>query len=257
MRDRESWMPSKFVRRRGRLMASRDIRQVSCCSRLMVDLVAAWYDEVLPRYARGHLLDLGCGNVPLYDAYRDHCDQVTCVDWGSSPHACRHLDQTADLTGVLPLAGSTYDTVLLSDVLEHIPTPESTCAEIARVLKPGGTLIMNVPFFYWLHEQPYDFYRYTEYALSRLMRTSSLHVVQLDQLGGAADIMADVFAKLITHLPLLGTPLAIGAQGFMELFGRTRFGTKVRERTSSTLPFAYGMVAIKAPTQHTNNSVGS
>lgn len=245
MRDREGWRPSKFVRRRGRLMASRDLREMSCCSRLIGDLTAGWYDEVLPRHAHGRLLDLGCGNVPLYEAYRDFCSEVTCVDWGNSPHACKHLDHAIDITGPLPFADRTFDCVLLSDVLEHIPTPDFTCREVARVLTKGGKFIMNVPFFYWLHEQPHDYHRYTEFALARLMQISGMQIDQLDRLGGAVEILADVFAKTITHVPVLGMPMAICAQGVAAFFGRTRVGRKARAVTAFSLPLAYGLVAVR------------
>jgi len=170
---------------------------------------------------------------------------VTCVDWGNSPHACSHLDCAVDLTGTLPFPDSIFDTVLLSDVLEHIPTPEFTCREIARVLKPGGKLIMNVPFFSWLHEEPYDFHRYTEYALTRLMSISGMDVVSIDRLGGTPYVLADVFAKTISLLPMAGKPLAIFAQNFTAFFGATRFGGKVCRRTAGNFPSAYGMIAVR------------
>ncbi|RLS33752.1 MAG: class I SAM-dependent methyltransferase [Planctomycetota bacterium] len=245
MKDCESWQPSKFVRRGKRLIASRNPREVSPTSRLFGDLIAAWYETFIPGHASGHLLDLGCGKVPFYGTYREFVDEVTCVDWANSSHPCKHLDLSVDLTGTLPFSDGSFDTVLLSDVLEHIPTPEYTCREIARVLKPGGTLMMNVPFFYWLHEEPYDFHRYTEHALSRLMTISGMEVVRIDRLGGAPEILADVFAKNISLLPVAGKPLAIFAQSVAAIFGRTRFGRKVSTVTSKNFPAAYGMIAVK------------
>lgn len=245
MRDIKSWQPSKFVRHRKGLIASRDPRQVFFGSRLFGDLIAEWYDRTIPESARGSLLDLGCGKVPLYGTYRDHVADVTCVDWANSLHPCKHLDQAVDLTGPLPFPDCSFDTVLLSDVLEHIPTPEFTCREIARVLRPGGTLMMNVPFFYWLHEEPHDFHRYTEYSLARLMAISGMDVVRIDRLGGAPEILADVFAKNIFLLPIVGKPLAIFAQGAVGMFRRTRFGRKVSVKTSKNFPSAYGMIAVK------------
>ena len=86
MKDRDNWRPSKFVYRRGRLIASRDTDEVAVGSRLMVDRVARCYDEQLGEHARGRLVDLGCGTVPLYRAYAELVTDVTCVDIGGTTH---------------------------------------------------------------------------------------------------------------------------------------------------------------------------
>lgn len=65
----------------------------------------------------------------------------------------------------LPFANDTVDHVLLLDVLEHIPGPDRCLAEIFRVLKPGGTLTIQVPFMYPIHDAPLDFHRWTKFGL--------------------------------------------------------------------------------------------
>jgi SAM-dependent methyltransferase len=245
VKNRERWHPTKFVYKRGRLIASRDVREVSPGSRLFVDAVARFYDVNLRRHARGRLLDLGCGKVPLYIAYKDHVTDNVCVDWAGSLHGSEHLDFECDLTAPLPFADAEFDTILLSDVLEHIPRPEDLWKEIVRLLAPGGKLIMNVPFLYWLHEEPHDFYRYTEFALRRFVDLSGMRLVQLEPLGGALEVMTDIFSKNALRLPRIGKTVAIVAQGLASAFIRTSFGKRVSGATAESCPTGYSLVAEK------------
>jgi SAM-dependent methyltransferase len=245
MRNLETWKPTKYIRKNGRLMASRDPHEVDVASRLIADRTAELYDAYLPIHAKGRLLDLGCGKVPLYDAYRKFVVEAICVDWGNTLHKNDHLDFEADLTQTLPFQDGEFDTILLSDVLEHIPDPDRFCLEIARVLAPGGKLLMNVPFFYWLHEKPYDYYRYTEFALKRFMERSGMRVLHLQATGGSAEIVADVFAKHVRRLPVVGTPSAIFCQWAVAAFTRTSIGQRVSIGTGKTFPLGYFMVAVK------------
>ncbi|MBW6482221.1 MAG: class I SAM-dependent methyltransferase [Vicingaceae bacterium] len=57
-----------------------------------------------------------------------------------------------DINQPLPIENEIFDTVILSDVLKHIRKPEELIAEIHRIMKPNGKFMLNVPFFYWLHE---------------------------------------------------------------------------------------------------------
>jgi SAM-dependent methyltransferase len=245
MHNADSWSATKFELHRGRLRASRDKRQVAPGSLLMADLVAAAYAARLPRHARGRLIDLGCGKVPLYGSYRDHVDSVTCVDWGDSYHGNQYLDQECDLTRPLPFADDDFDTIVLSDVLEHIPEPASLWSEMARILRPSGTLIMNVPFCYWIHEKPHDYYRYTEFALQRFAEGAGLEVLELEPLGGALEILADIHGKLLQSLPWVGFPMARVVQEFTGWFVSTGLGRGVSCRTAGRFPFGYIMVARK------------
>ncbi len=67
----------------------------------------------------------------------------------------------------LPIADNSVDHGLLLDVIEHLPDPERALAELHRVIKPGGTLTLQVPFLYPLHDEPLDFHRWTIHGLRR------------------------------------------------------------------------------------------
>ncbi len=110
------------------------------------------------------------GLFPLYGVYKDLVRDTVCVDWDQSLHPSPHLDYTCNLNGVLPLKDEEFDTILLTDVLEHIQDPFCLWKEMTRVLKHGGKVIVGVPFLYPIHEAPHDYFRYTEHALRLFCR---------------------------------------------------------------------------------------
>jgi SAM-dependent methyltransferase len=239
MRNIEAWRPTKFVMIDGRLRCDPTGVHVSIGSRLLSDLVAKHYEGALREHARGSLLDLGCGSVPLFQVYRGLVKEVTCVDWPQSLHKSEHIDVFADLTLPLPLPDASFDTVVLTDVLEHIPTPDGLITEIARVLRPGGRVMIGVPFMYWLHEGPYDFNRYTRYQLARLLEKAGLNVLQLTEIGGSPEVVVDVVGKTLP--PRLAAWFVRIAQWLLTL----RLLKKISERTRSAFPLEYLVIAEK------------
>lgn len=245
MKNKDNWQPSKYVYRKGKLIASRDRKEVGVASRLVADLIAGFYDKNLKQYAKGKLLDLGCGKVPLYHAYREYVTDNTCVDWENTQHVNEYLDFECDLTKVLPFEDEEFDTIILSDVLEHIPNPEHLWKEMSRILSIDGKIIVNVPFYYWLHEQPYDYYRYTEFALRRFVENSGLKLIQLEPIGGAPEILADILAKHFHFIPRVGKHLSAIIQYITEFFVKTNKGKRISDRTSKTFPCVYSLIAEK------------
>ncbi|MCB9169396.1 MAG: methyltransferase domain-containing protein [Flavobacteriales bacterium] len=245
MRNKENWKSSKYERHKGRLRGSRDQAQVGVQSRLTADLVAGFYDAMLPLHARGRLIDLGCGKVPLYGTYAPFIAENICVDWEHSAHRNEFLDATVDLNAPLPFQPGEFDTIILSDVLEHIKDPALLWREMARILRPGGKLLMNVPFYYWLHEEPYDYFRYTKYALRTMAEDAGFEVIALQAMGGAPEVLADVFAKTVVKLPVIGRMAALFVQGLTRLFVRTGIGGRVSRVTSAQFPLLYGLVAVR------------
>lgn len=61
-----------------------------------------------------------------------------------------------------------FDAIVIIEVLEHVVDPLRAAAEVQRLLKPGGSLVLSTPFIFPLHDRPHDFFRYTKYGLSSL-----------------------------------------------------------------------------------------
>jgi SAM-dependent methyltransferase len=212
-------------------------------SRLVADRTALLYERYLPRFARGRLLDLGCGQVPLYLIYRSHVTTVTCVDWGRSAHDTAHVDVECDLREPLPLRTGSFDTIILSDVLEHVPDPKHLWGEAARVLADDGHLVASVPFLAWIHEAPHDYYRFTEYALRLFLNQANLEEVILQPVGGAPEVLTDLAAKSVATVPLVGSGVAVAAQAVVEFLGRRSPLSYWSNRSARLFPLGYFLVA--------------
>lgn len=245
MKNQDRWVPSKFIYQKGRLIGSRDPNEVAIGDRLFADLVAGLYETHLKQYARGRLVDLGCGSVPLYAAYRDYVTETICVDWGNTSHETSYLDYECDLTQKLPFRDGEFDTILLSDVLEHIPEPEALWQEMSRILAPGGILLLNVPFFFRLHEEPHDYYRYTEHALRRFAARTGFEILVLRPVGGTPEILADLLGKHLRFIPLIGGALVAVLHALTHAFLRTPPGRRMSENTGRMFPLGYFLVARK------------
>jgi SAM-dependent methyltransferase len=93
------------------------------------------------------------------------------------------IDIVSDITSV-PQPDASFDVVLCTEVLEHVPEPLAVLRGIARVLKPGGRLYLAAPQSWHQHQKPYDFFRYTSFGLRHLLARSGLEVVELSPMGG-------------------------------------------------------------------------
>lgn len=191
------WQPTKFVQAHGIWRASRNKSEVSVASRLIVDLLAPLYADALAEHANGHLLDHGCGKLPLYEMYRHKVSSITAVDWEQSVHDTKFLDAACDLNGPLPFPDNSFDTIVSSDVIEHLWNSAFVMEEMARVLKHGGKLILGTPFNYWLHEEPYDYFRWSPHAIKMLGERSGFHVLSQRRVGGSNAVLVDTLFKVL------------------------------------------------------------
>lgn len=252
MRKPDTWKPSKYRLVKNSLRASNDPQEVRTGSRLLVEVIAEFYDRAIPSYVTGRLIDLGCGKAPLFLKYRDFAASVTCVDWSNTLHKNENLDVECDLSKRLPFETASFDTVILSDVLEHLPEPRLLWGELARIMAPGGRLLMNVPYFYPLHEVPFDFYRYSRFALERFARGNGFDIIELEPLGGSPEVLTDILAKHIQFIPIVGKLMARSIQALTLAFVRTTAGRRISKRSAEYYPLGYAMVAKRctdAPTE--------
>jgi len=102
----------------------------------------------------------------------------------------------------LPVADAVLHHVLLLDVLEHLPDPDACIAGLHRSLKPGGTLVLQVPFMYPVHDAPLDFHRWTRDALAAAAARHGFSVSREVALGHPLET-----AALISNIALSATVL--------------------------------------------------
>jgi SAM-dependent methyltransferase len=144
----------------------------------------------------GRLLDLGAGSrpyAPLYERY--FCASVG-VDVPRSPHV--NGDVVFAEAEALPFEDQYFDCVICTEMLEHSAEPQKVMEQISRVLKPGGRAFLTTPFYQHLHEAPYDFYRYTSWALKHLAEEANLEVEAIKPRGGYGAVL-----MRLLHFPLV------------------------------------------------------
>jgi SAM-dependent methyltransferase len=141
------------------------------------------------RYARGRLLDIGCGEKPYRDHFATRVTEHVGVDHPESPHALDHVDVLATASSI-PLPDSSFDTALLSELLEHLEEPLAAIREAHRLLRPGGHVIITTPFIWVLHEEPRDFFRYSPHGLRWLLEQGGFEVIELTPIGGQWSTLA-------------------------------------------------------------------
>ena len=146
--------------------------------------------------ADARVLDAGAGRKPYKSIFAGLNYESTDMPGGfyQEPHDFEcHLD-------AIPRADASYDAVVLTQVLEHVPDPWAVLAEIRRVLKPGGRLLLSVPLTAPLHGEPWHFYHFTHHALLDMARRSGFVVEDLEKMGGAFWVLGkrlpDAFIKL-------------------------------------------------------------
>lgn len=144
-------------------------------------------------YVHGKLLDIGCGVKPYRPLF--NVDQHLGVDWPNSGHQL-NVEAYADVQS-LPFADQSFDTLLCTEVIEHLPQPWKAMNEMARVLKPGGHLILSAPFVHIHHEFPHDYYRFTFFGLQTQVVQAGLLPLAIWARGGPVSVFMDLMSRFI------------------------------------------------------------
>ena len=125
---------------------------------------------------KGRLLDVGCGSKPYQELFA--VDDYIGLDIDNEAMRNRKIaDYFYDGT-TFPFNDNEYDSVLCNQVLEHVFNPDEFLSEIKRVLKPGGRLLLTVPFVWDEHEQPHDYARYSSFGLKALIDKNGFNVIE-------------------------------------------------------------------------------
>lgn len=129
------------------------------------------------KYIDGNVLDVGCGSKPYVGQFAK-CDSYVGLEYDSPILIEKNIDVDFTYDGKrFPFEDDRFDSVVSFQVLEHVFEPVEFIAEIKRVLKPNGRLLITVPFFWDEHEQPYDYARYTSFGLKYLFEKNKFDVI--------------------------------------------------------------------------------
>jgi SAM-dependent methyltransferase len=175
------------------------------------------------------VLDVGCGNKPYADLF------TGCKYQGLD---CTTVNSSPDIIGSamdIPLRDEAIDIVFSTQVIEHVPDPSAMVNECCRVLRPGGILVLTGPFYWPLHEAPYDFHRFTKYGFANLLGNAGFSAWEIKADGGD---WAQIFLSI--NLRMRGK-LLLPVRILFNLVGRCLDRVDHRELSPSN----YTIVAIK------------
>lgn len=170
---------------------------------------------------RGIVLDIGCAGKTVRDTVLRSGATYIGLDY---PRTATEMYGTRpDIFGdahCLPMYSGSVDSVLLLNVLEHLIDANTALSEASRVLKSGGTCLIEVPFLYPLHDQPFDYRRWTRHGLVAIATRAGLDVVSIVPIGKPMEtagllinlsLSRSLMRLLATHNPfaILGLMLPI------------------------------------------------
>ncbi len=136
------------------------------------------------KFSKGTVIDIGCGKKPYETYFKTGSENYYGIDYPDYSISQKfNMDICADIQR-LPIKNSIADTIICNQVLEHVPDTDILFFEINRVLNKDGVLILTVPFFWGLHEEPRDYYRFTKYGLANYCMKYGLSVIEIRKLSG-------------------------------------------------------------------------
>lgn len=158
----------------------------------------------LGRPMRGLLVDIGCGTRPYQSCFPDAEYLGIEVPQGSLHGSAKRADLFFDGLHI-PIRDGSASHVLCTQVLEHVFEPDEFLREVFRILAPGGTLLLTVPFVWDEHEQPYDYARYSSFGLRYLARRHEFLVVTAHRTLADTSLFAQLWLaylfKVLRPLP--------------------------------------------------------
>lgn len=150
----------------------------------------------ISKYASGKLLDIGCGNKPYEKAFLNKVISYTGCDVVQSD--LNKVDIICEATKI-PLAENSFDTIFSTQVIEHVANHQGLLSEAYRLLRPGGYMILSGPMYWPIHEEPYDFFRFTKYGLEHLLTNAGFTIEKIIPGGGIWSVAAQAKVHALSN----------------------------------------------------------
>lgn len=153
---------------------------------LILRIVSRYVTQALRQYARGSLLDVGCGDKPYAEVIKalPAVTSHTGLDRKDSPHTGKDvsIEIESDVYNIREC--DKYDTILCTQVFEHLEEPENALLAMNRALREDGILLLSTNFIWHIHEQPRDFFRYTKFGLQYLVEKAGFKLIEVKAMTG-------------------------------------------------------------------------
>lgn len=164
-----------------------------------------WIENKANKIARGtRVLDAGAGECQYAPLFR-HCNYKTqdFSHYSGTPSGILteewqygKIDYVSDITSI-PVPDASFDVVLCTEVLEHVPKPIEAIQELSRVLAPGGTLLLTAPLASGIHQQPYHFYGgYSPSFYKKFLPEQGLEIEEIKPIGGLMKHVAQELSRV-------------------------------------------------------------
>lgn len=167
--------------------------------------------QYISTQVKGKVLDIGCADKFLYSLLPKSVDYFG-LDYDVT--AKGFYNTVPDVYGdaqLIPFKSKVIDTIVLLDVVEHLPNYDLCLAECNRVLTTEGTLIIQVPFLYPIHDAPFDFTRWTTFGLKSMFKKHGFVVNEEIIFGREIDtallLLNLSLVKIFLNLRKKGNPL--------------------------------------------------
>lgn len=203
------------------------------------------------------ILDAGAGEM----RYRKYCNHLSyksqdfCGYDGKGDNQglqtqkwdTSRIDIVSDIASI-PEADAAFDAILCTEVIEHVPEPTMAIKEFARLLKPGGTLILTAPFASLTHFAPFHFYSgFNRYFYQYFCDKFGFEIVEMTPNGTYLEYLEQEQARLLVDFVKKKAILSliVGAFGFLSIKILSLFQSTKHYQNADLLCFGYQIVARK------------
>lgn len=143
------------------------------------------------RYISGRTIDVGAGSAKYRDIIKPHTTKYAIFD--ISPG--KYIDIVGNVLD-MPFENEIYDTVISTQVLEHVEKPWIMVKEISRILKRGGICILTAPFFAPFHSDPHDYFRYSKEGMEALFKNEGFEIIECQPYGNIFMVLFEAVKQL-------------------------------------------------------------
>jgi SAM-dependent methyltransferase len=153
--------------------------------------------HLIKLFVKGQTLDLGAGKLAWSHLITQYARKYISADYIKEHNDLRMI---MDATKPFPIKDTTFDTVFCYSVLEHTSAPWMILPEIFRILKPEGHVILSVPFVFYLHGAPHDYFRFSKYGISKLSKDAGFLIERTIMNGGIFHFILNMPSVVISTL---------------------------------------------------------